>query len=80
LPLPEHAYNQTPHGIGRLPEQTLQNKSRIGDDRGLGQYDAMLCGQSGQVAWLIAARRGISTIRSKYTAASWLACAMHFRY
>jgi len=47
LPLPEHAYNQTPHGIGRLPEQTLQNKSRIGDDRGLGQYDAMLCGQSG---------------------------------
>jgi hypothetical protein len=33
LPLPERSRNQTPHGIGQLPEQTLRNTSHIGDDR-----------------------------------------------
>jgi hypothetical protein len=29
----ERALNQTPHGIGQLPEQTLQNIKRIGNNR-----------------------------------------------
>jgi len=33
LPLPRRACNQMPHGIGQLPEQTLRNKDRIGDDK-----------------------------------------------
>ena len=31
-PLPERALNQTPRGIEQLPERTLQNIKRIGDD------------------------------------------------
>jgi hypothetical protein len=33
LPLPERARNQTPRGIGQLPEQTLRNTNHIGDDK-----------------------------------------------
>ena len=32
LPLTERSRNQTPRGIGQLPEQTLRNPSHIGDD------------------------------------------------
>jgi hypothetical protein len=32
LPLQGRALNQTPRGIVQLPEQTLQNIKRIGDD------------------------------------------------
>jgi hypothetical protein len=35
LPLTERSRNQTPHGIGQLPEQILQKIDRIGDDKGL---------------------------------------------
>jgi hypothetical protein len=35
LQLPERAFNQTPPGIGQLPEQTFQNINHIGDDKGL---------------------------------------------
>ena len=34
MPLPERARNQTPRGIGQLPEQTLRNTIHIGDDKG----------------------------------------------
>ena len=33
LPLPERARNQTPRGIGQLPEQILRNTDHIGDDK-----------------------------------------------
>jgi hypothetical protein len=35
LPLPGRAFNQTPRGIGQLPEPSFQNIDRIGDDKGL---------------------------------------------
>ena len=35
LPLPERALNQTPPGIGQLPDQTFQSIGRIGDDKEL---------------------------------------------
>jgi hypothetical protein len=34
LPLPERARNQSPRGIGQLPEQTLRNTNHIGGDKG----------------------------------------------
>jgi hypothetical protein len=43
-PLPERARNQTPHGIGQLPEQTLQNRNDIADNKGLVSV-AIACGQ-----------------------------------
>jgi hypothetical protein len=33
LLLTERSRNQTPRGIGPLPEQTLRNPSHIGDDK-----------------------------------------------
>jgi hypothetical protein len=33
LPLPERSRNQTPPGIGQLPEQTLRNTGHVGDDK-----------------------------------------------
>jgi hypothetical protein len=33
LPQPKRAFNQTPRGIGQLPEQTFRNTSHIGDDK-----------------------------------------------
>jgi len=33
LPLTERSRSQTPRGIGQLPEQTLRNPNRVGDDK-----------------------------------------------
>jgi hypothetical protein len=49
-PLPERARNQTPHGIGQLPEQTLQNRSDIADNKDLASV-AILCGHASPGAY-----------------------------
>jgi hypothetical protein len=41
LPLPERARNQTPRGIGQLPEQILRNTNHIGDDKSSGYSGAV---------------------------------------
>ncbi len=38
MPLPERVRNQTPRGIGQLPEQTLRNTSHISDDKNSGYF------------------------------------------
>jgi hypothetical protein len=42
LPLPERSRNQTPRGIGQLPEQTLRNTNHIADDKS-SDYSCAAC-------------------------------------
>jgi hypothetical protein len=38
LPLTERSRNQTPRGIGPLPEQTLRNPNHVGDNKSSASY------------------------------------------